>query len=65
MDLKLYFQVLWRFRLLTICGLLLAASLAFLSYVNVSYTDGRPTLTYRENEQWASYTPKNKNFFGA
>jgi hypothetical protein len=56
MDLRLYFRVLWRFRLLTLCGLLLAGSLAFLSYVNVNSADGKPTLTYRENEQWASYT---------
>ena len=56
MDLRLYFQVLWRFRLLTVCGLLLAASLAFLSYVNVGYASGRPTFTYRESQQWAGYT---------
>jgi hypothetical protein len=56
MDLRLYFRVLWRFRLLALCGFLLAVSLAFLSYVKVASVDGRPTLTYREGEQWASYT---------
>jgi prepilin-type processing-associated H-X9-DG protein len=56
MDLRLYMRVLWRFRLLTVCGVLLALSLSFLAYVNVAFADGRVRLTYRESEQWASYT---------
>ena len=56
MDLRLYARVLWRFRLLTVCGLLLATLLAFLSYVNVGFANGKPTLTYRDSQQWASYT---------
>jgi hypothetical protein len=56
MDLRLYARVLWRFRLLTACGFLLALTLAFMSYVNVSFAGGGPKLTYRSTEQWASYT---------
>ena len=56
MDLRLYARVLWRFRLLTACGVLLATLLAFVSYVNVGYENGKPTLRYRDSQQWASYT---------
>jgi len=56
MDLRLYARVLWRFRLLTVCGLLLATLLAFMSYVNIGFAGGKPTLTYRDTQQWASYT---------
>ena len=56
MDLRLYFRVLWRFRLLALCGLLLAVSLSFLSYIKVTSDGGSPALTYRDSEQWASYT---------
>ena len=52
MDLRLYVRVLWRFRLLVVVGMLLAAGLATLSIVRVS-SDG---LTYRETELWSSST---------
>lgn len=54
MDLELYFRVLWRFRLLTIVGLLIALLLAFMSIVRVDTSGGSFGLQYREHEQWAS-----------
>jgi hypothetical protein len=54
MDLQLYSRVLWRFRLLVVGGLLLAGSLAFFSYVDVKFTDGKPSFAYRDAEQWES-----------
>lgn len=52
MDFQLYARVLWRFRLLVVCGLLLATTLALLSVVRVS-SDG---LKYRQTELWKSST---------
>ena len=54
MDLQLYFRVLWRFRLLTIVGLLVALLLALLSVVSIGSSSGSLGLQYRESEQWAS-----------
>jgi len=51
-DFQLYARVLWRFRLLVVCGLLLATTLAVLSVVRVS-SDG---LKYRQTELWSSST---------
>ena len=51
MDLHLYLRVLWRFRVLVFCGLIIAVALAFLSYARVS-PDG---FEYRADEEWASY----------
>ena len=56
MDLRLYFRVLWRFRLLTVCGFLLAVCLAFLSYATITSEGGGTRLTYRDSQSWASYT---------
>lgn len=53
MDLQLVLRVLWRFRVIVGCGLVLAFTLAFLSYVKVN-PSGDPKLSYRENEQWES-----------
>jgi hypothetical protein len=53
MDLQLVLRVLWRFRVIVGCGLVLAFTLAFLSYVKVN-PSGSPKLSYRENEQWES-----------
>jgi hypothetical protein len=53
MDLQLLLRVLWRFRVIVGCGLVLAFALAFLSYVKVN-PSGDPKLSYRENEQWES-----------
>ena len=54
MDLRLYFRVLWRFRLLVGLGLLLALALGFLSYFRLTFDGGAPTVTYRETEVWQS-----------
>jgi len=51
MDLRLFLRVAWRFRLVVATGILLAVTLALLSFVRVS--DGK--LAYREQEQWAGY----------
>jgi hypothetical protein len=51
-DLHLFAGVLWRFRLLVVMGLILAAVLAILSVVRVS-GDG---LAYRKAELWKSTT---------
>jgi hypothetical protein len=53
MDLQLILRVLWRFRLLVGCGLVLASTLALMSYVKVNL-GGEPKFTYREAEQWES-----------
>lgn len=50
MDFQLYARVLWRFRVLVVCGVLLASTLALLSVVQVS-ADG---LKYRQKELWSS-----------
>ena len=43
MDLKLYARVLCRaFGCSPICGLLLATLLAFMSYVNIGFANGKP-----------------------
>lgn len=54
MDLELYLRVLWRFRLLVTAGLLLATTLALLSFVRVEVENGSPSLSYREPELWMS-----------
>src|SRR5687767_14202280 len=56
MDLALYIRVLWRFRVLVVFGLVLAFSLALLSFVRVSFDEGEPTLSYRKAEVWQSET---------
>src|SRR6478672_2864771 len=52
MDLGLYARVIWRFKFLVVAGVVLAAVLAFLSYVRVS-PDG--TIRYRDSQKWVSY----------
>jgi hypothetical protein len=51
MDLQLILRVLWRFKLLVSCGIVLAVLLAVLSYVKLP-TDGK--ITYRQAESWES-----------
>jgi hypothetical protein len=53
MDLQLVLRVLWRFRLIVACGVVLAILLAVTSYAKVGF-DGKPTFTPRESEQWES-----------
>ena len=50
-DLQLVLRVLWRFRLLVVGGLVVAALLAAFSYVKVN-PSGDPKFTPRETEQW-------------
>jgi hypothetical protein len=52
MDLGLYARVMWRFKVLIAAGLLVAAVLAFFSYVNVSLNG---TMSYRQSQKWVSY----------
>jgi hypothetical protein len=54
MDLSLFLRVAWRFRVLMLLGLCLALALALLSFVNVSFANGRFELQYREAELWTS-----------
>jgi hypothetical protein len=54
MDLRLYGRVLWRFRLIVAAGLLLALVLTLLSITRVTFNNGRPSLTYRQQETWQS-----------
>jgi hypothetical protein len=49
-DFRLYARVLWRFHLLVGIGLILALSLATISFVRI----GQNGVTYRETELWAS-----------
>jgi hypothetical protein len=53
-DLQLFLRVFWRFRLLVLSGLVLALSLAFLSFVRVDFANGFKT-SHRQQEEWASY----------
>jgi hypothetical protein len=52
MDLRLYFGVVWRFKLLVVMGLVLALSLAIVSVVRIS-SHG---FVYRQAELWSSTT---------
>jgi capsular polysaccharide biosynthesis protein len=54
MDLSVYFKVLWRFRILMGCGLLLAFSAALLSIARLDVDGGMPKLVYRSDEVWLS-----------
>jgi hypothetical protein len=54
MDLQLILRVVWRFKVLVGCGLVLALALATLSFVKISFKDGSPTMEYRQAEQWES-----------
>jgi hypothetical protein len=54
MDLALYARVLWRFKLLVLCGLLAALVLATLSFAKVTFVNGKPGFKYRKAETWAS-----------
>lgn len=54
MDLNQYLRVLWRFRIIVAAGLVLAILLAVLSVAKVDLGNGRPSLSYRGSERWAS-----------
>jgi hypothetical protein len=55
-DLNLFSRVLRRFRVLIIAAFVLAIGLAFISYVRIGFSDGRPQLSYRQSEGWTSYS---------
>jgi hypothetical protein len=55
-DVQLYLRVLWRFKLLVGAGVCLAIALAVMSVVRVDPGGRGPLLTYREDEQWVSYS---------
>jgi hypothetical protein len=52
-DLQLFFRVLWRFKALVACGLVLAICLGVFASARVSFSGGFK-LTYRQQEQWES-----------
>lgn len=54
MDLALHLRVLWRFRYLVLCGILLATCLSFLTFVRVSISEGSINIGYRQSEVWKS-----------
>jgi hypothetical protein len=56
MDLQLYLRVFWRFRVLVLIGFVLAIQLTFLAVVRVGFEDGKPQLTFREQQKWAAYS---------
>jgi hypothetical protein len=51
-DLRLYFGVLWRFKVVMAIGLLIALALAFLSFARVSFAGGSPHVSYRQSESY-------------
>jgi hypothetical protein len=53
-DLRLYANALWRFRIIVGVGAAAAIVLAFLSYARVDLRDGRPVITYRQAQTWSS-----------
>jgi hypothetical protein len=55
MDIKLHFRVLWRFKLILFVGLLLAITLAFLSYARVDMKNGFH-VSYRQEQKFISYS---------
>jgi hypothetical protein len=54
LDLRLYFRVIWRFRLLVGAGFLLAILFTTLSIARIDFSHGSPRATYRQEEQWSS-----------
>jgi hypothetical protein len=56
MDLARFLQVVWRFKLLLGAGLVLATTIALLSFVRIGLDGGKPTFTPRENETWLTAT---------
>ena len=54
MDLRLYFRVIWRFRIVVGIGLLLACLLSFLSYAKISFKGGTPKVSYRQSQTYSA-----------
>jgi hypothetical protein len=55
-DLGVFFRVIWRFKVVVAIGFVLALALATLSLARVDFKGGSPSLSYRQQEQWQSYT---------
>jgi len=55
MDLRLILRVLTRFKVLVLAGLVLATTLALLSYVRIGFDEGLH-IEYRSKERWSSST---------
>ena len=55
MDLNTYIRVLWRFRVVTISGFILAVLLGVLSMAKIGFNGG-PTLTYRQQPTYQATT---------
>lgn len=56
MDLGVFVRVIWRFRVVVAIGFVLALSLAALSLARVDFKGSSPSVSYRQQEQWQSYT---------
>jgi hypothetical protein len=56
MDLRLYFRVIWRFRVIVAIGFVIACVLSLSSYARISFKRGSPTLSYRQSETWKATT---------
>jgi hypothetical protein len=56
MDLRLFFSVIGRFKLLVIAGVVLAACLAVFSVGKPELRNGKPALKYRKAAQYGTYT---------
>ena len=54
MDLRRFTAVVWRFRLLLACGLVLAIVLATLTMARVELDGGMPKLEHRQSNTWLS-----------
>lgn len=54
MDLRLYGRVLSRFRVIVLTGFVLAVALTILTVARVSFSNGRPSISYRQQEIWQS-----------
>jgi hypothetical protein len=53
-DLALYLRVLWRFRIVVLCGLVVTLAATFLATVRTDLGSGGLTMTYRQSEVWRS-----------
>src|SRR4051812_44189213 len=55
MDLRLFFGVVWRFRLLVALGFVIATGLAVVSAAHVRFDGFQPQLSYRGEQLWVSH----------
>jgi hypothetical protein len=55
-DLNVFGQALWRYRIVVWIGLALSLTLALLSVVRIEWRDGRPVAIHRQSELWQAST---------